>query len=584
MYAKNKLRHIAYTETVELYEALRVHADGDMPKDVIEERRPSESDRIKEYREKIFVPITEETVGKVITSLSKIRRSQDWSIDYDPKKVPANIAEGETLQAYCEKNYPYFQSVTNWAFSVLLRAQLLDANAVEVIWPLNWEPKQSEYLRPFTFIYNSNCVLDFVMDDYVVLLSPDKYAYYDNDKSRTYRTDGKIIYVIDQTNIQKWVQVELAGRMSLQESHPHGLPFVPFRRLGGVFYRALEACFIYKSRIQSMVPRLNEAVRIYSDLQAELVQHVHSDKWIYTQTECRHCNGSGNDPKSLDPCACSSCHGVGYVPTSPYTNMVLRPPNNVEGQAQIPTPPAGYIQKADVALMVDRLDNQVDKQQHRALSAINMEFLSKTPLSESGVAKEVDKDETNNFVHSVAEDIVATMDWTYKVINEYRYKDVVPNETNRKGMLPSITVPEKFDLLSSSLLLDDIAKANTNKLNPVILNEMQIEYVAKKFYSDDRVKSELETIFELDPFPNISEDEKMTRLSNDGITQLDYIVSCNIQQFVRRAMQEHENFSSMDMTERKVIIEGYANEVLTKNSSATGILDQPDEVIEEEVV
>lgn len=585
-YAKKEIRHKAYDDTVDLYESLQVHADGDMPKDVIEERRPSESERIKEYREKIYVPITKSTVSKVITSLSKIRRSQDWAIDYDPKSVPAIIAgnERETLQAYCEQYYPFFGSVTNWAFSVLLRNLELDANAVEVVWPINWNKEaQNEFYKPFSFIFNSPQVLDFSMDDYVVLLSSDKYSY--NDSQQNYRTDGKIIFVVDTLSVQKWVQVDFDGRMALQFNWNHELGFAPFRKLGGLFYKALEDAFIYESRIQGMTPHLNEAARIYSDLQAEIVQHVHSDKWIYSQTECRQCKGTGiYEDLRQDPCACKACNGVGYIPTSPYTNIVLRPQNNVEGAGAIPTPPAGYIQKSDVALMVDKIKIIVNEHLKEALSSINMEFLSKAPLNESGLSKEVDKDELNNFVHLVAEDLISVIDWTYYVINEYRYKDIVTNVEKRRAMLPAIPVPEKFDLLSSTLLLDDIAKANTNKLNPVILNEMQIEYAAKKFYNDKRVKNELETIFGLDPFPNISEDEKMSRLSNDGITQLDYVVSSNIQQFVRRAMQEHADFSSLSMTDRKGIIEGYAEEVIEKNSSSASIITEPDEVIEEEII
>src|ERR1700749_709892 len=86
-YATKQFKYKGFDKSVELYEDIRVHADGEVPKCIIEERRPSESDRIKEYREKIYVPITESTVSKVITSLSKIRRSQDWSIDYDPGKI-----------------------------------------------------------------------------------------------------------------------------------------------------------------------------------------------------------------------------------------------------------------------------------------------------------------------------------------------------------------------------------------------------------------------------------------------------------------------------------------------------------------
>jgi hypothetical protein len=501
----------------------------------------------------------------VITSLSKIRRSQDWSISYDADKVPGRIADNETLEEYCEKNFPYFKSVTNWAFSVLLKNQIIDSNAVEVIWPLNInKTAENEYYKPFSVIFNSDLVLDYAMEDYGVFLSTDTNTY---TLDGITRTDGKVIYVIDRNFLYKYVQVALDGTMREDLKWMHGLGFTPMRKLGGVFFKAMDNIFVYKSRIQSMVPRLDEAARIYSDLQAEIVQHVHSDKWIYVNTECRHCNGNGKmQLRDQDPCACSHCDGRGYVQTSPYSNLVLTPPNNLQGQIPVPTPPAGYIQKTDVALMVDKIDAQVEKQLYGALSAVNMEFLAKVPLAESGVAKAYDGEETNNFVHSVAEDIVAAIDWTYKVINEYRYKDMVPNKPEREAMLPSIPVPEKFDLLSSTLLLDDLQKANQNKLNPVILNEMQIEYASKKFYNDPKVKDELETIFQLDPFPNITDDEKIGRLESGGITKLDYVVSSNIQQFVRRAMEENEDFYTLDMQERKVIIQVYANEVIQANS------------------
>lgn len=571
-YASNKLRYKGYQDAVNLYEDLRVHAEGDTPKDIIEERRPSESVMIKEYREKIYVPITEPTISKVITSLSKIRRSQDWSISYDADKVPAKVKSytGETLEDYCESNYPFFSSITNWVFSVLLKAMEIDANAIQAVWPLNMEPGPSEFIRPFSYIFHSDQIIDFATDDFVVVRSSDSYFY--QDKDQVVR-EGCVLYVIDTQIIQRWVQVDLDKSMRIEWTYTHELGFAPFKRLGGVFFRAYDSIFLYKSRIQGMVPRLKEAARIYSDLQAEIVQHVHSEKWLYSQTECRRCSGLGkvDNIGNGSFTQCSDCDGVGYVPTSPYKNMVLRPQTNME-QATMPTPPAGYIQKTDVALMVEKIDGLVDKQLYQALSAVNMEFLAQAPLNQSGTAKEVDKDELNNFVHSVAEDIVRNMDWLYNVINEYRYKNYIPQKDIRKEMLPSITVPEKFDLLSSTLLLDDVSKAKSSNVNPVIQNQLQIEYAAKKFYNDSKVKYVLETILEMDPFPNVSQDEKMTMLAEKGITIIDYIISCNIQQFIRRAMRENDNFISLTIDEKRKVIEKYADQVVAYNSPANGIM------------
>jgi hypothetical protein len=93
LYFIGQAHHRAYAETVQQYEKLKTHADGLMPTKLIEERRPSESKDTLEYRKKIYVPKTKNPIGKVVSSLSKIRRSPDWSIKYDKKSFPSSIIE-----------------------------------------------------------------------------------------------------------------------------------------------------------------------------------------------------------------------------------------------------------------------------------------------------------------------------------------------------------------------------------------------------------------------------------------------------------------------------------------------------------
>jgi hypothetical protein len=64
-YIMGKARHEDYDDAVEMYEDLEIHADGEYPGKLIDERRPAESDDIKNYRKKIFVPITKPVVTKV---------------------------------------------------------------------------------------------------------------------------------------------------------------------------------------------------------------------------------------------------------------------------------------------------------------------------------------------------------------------------------------------------------------------------------------------------------------------------------------------------------------------------------------
>jgi hypothetical protein len=38
----------------------------------------------------------------------------------------------------------------------------------------------------------------------------------------------------------------------------------------------------------------------------------------------------------------------------------------------------------------------------------------------------------------------------------------------------------------------------------------------------------LSCIFDLDPFPDANDDEKLARKQGGGITDIDYVISCNI--------------------------------------------------------
>jgi hypothetical protein len=317
-----------------------------------------------------------------------------------------------------------------------------------------------------------------------------------------------------------------------------------------------------------MLPFLDEAAREYSDLQAEIVQHIHSEKYFYTNTECPVCRGIGTIVGETDEKGnhkkCTHCNGSGNINNvSPYGEYVIAAGRKVE-EYQLPTPPIGYIQKGTEIARLQ--DERVRNHSFVALSAINMEFLAETPLNQSGIAKEVDRDELNNFVNSVAEDIVSVLDNAYYFICRYRYSLVVPDKEKRERMLPIIAVPEKFDLLNSALLINDIQVAKTARVNPVLIKHMEIELARKKYNSDTRIACELECVFELDPLYGYEQQDKMTMLANGGITERDYIVSCNIAQFVQRAFKADEHFTQKSFDEKQKVITGYANEVIRENS------------------
>lgn len=516
--SENKKEYHYAENARELELQMRIHADGTFPEKLINERRPNEPETVLAYRKSIYVPKTKPFFSKIESTLQKIRRSSDWSIKY-PNGAFDRVVENEKLIDYAEDNYPVFRSVTNWAFSLLLRNYLVDSNALLLVAPIEIPIEENEYLKPVATIFNSTDVLDFVENDYAVVRNKVGTTYGNNQPGESY-------YIITTAAVHRYDQISSRRQFSETYHYEHGLDELPVFKLGGIVVDVYGHHSLYESRISGIVPEFNEALREYSDLQAAKVLHLYPERWEYTQNECKTCNSTGMIMEGIGNAACrvtcNTCAGHGYVATGPYSKMLVKPV--AADQLAIPTPPAGFVEK-DVEIIKVQ-ETSVNEHIFHGLSSINFEFLASTPLSQSGKAKEVDKDELNNTVHSIAEDLVRIIDKVYYFIAVYRYGGQYKTD-EIYDMLPMIAVPEKYDILSTKYFDEQITSAKANKLNPAILNAMEISYASKAFNNDLDIAEHVGLILKLDPLAGISEDDKMSRLSNNGITQLDYIVSSN---------------------------------------------------------
>lgn len=572
-YAKDEPEYHHYHQlAIKIAKSMSIHANGEYPKEMIEERRPHESDQVREYREKIWKPITKSTFTKVFNELQKIRKSSDWSVNYEGLDQYPKIIEDEDLEEYCEKNYPYFKSLTNWCFSDLLRQILIDPNAIVVVRPLEEEVAETGFVRPIARIYNSKNVLKFIADDYAVIRLDDACEY----KVENTVKKGRSIIIVTTVEFLRYDQTTTKGDYNLVEQWQHGLGKLPVFQLKGVLVETEWPYFLYESRIAGMVPYLDEAIREYSDLQAAKVLHVHPERWEFIQRECPDCMGTGvmPNPKWFDgcdaaikpTCGCSNkdCVG-GYLANGPYSKLLIRPMNSAtETGSAMPTPPAGFIEK-DVEI-VKLMDSGIRQHRMDALAAINFEFLAEVPLDQSGVAKEMDYDALNNTVHSIAEDIVSVMDQAIHLIAKYRYSGLY-SEEDIIEMLPDIPVPERFDIAGSSRIMAEIASAKTNEANPVIKSALEIDYASKRFNNNPEIRDMVSLVLMLDPLQNISEDNKMSRLSNKGITLESYVISSNIEEFIKRAILEEKDFTTWPVEKQKEKLEQYAAEIIEANEA-----------------
>lgn len=550
-YFSGQLKHACYAKTVELAKRLARHADGKNYGELIETRRPGESKRIKKYRQAIIVEKTKETWSSVITELGKIRKADDWGVRYEVEKFPAKIAKGETLQDYCETKYPNFGSLTNWIFQALLKKYSVDSHCAILNMPLE-EVDTVEFRRPYNFLFPAANVYEFSENQYSILLSKKTVEYEEGGT----KMKGKVFYVVNTETIERWEQIN--SKLDFQRASvlEHKFGYLPVRLTKGVVADTEDESSVWESRFMPMAPALDECIREYSDLQAAVVQHLHPEKAVVKNQECSECNGIGKiqGKGGLEPPkSCEKCGGTGWVASGPYKNYMYAPKQL--GQADdIKWPPVVYIDKPGVAEIIKLQNERVADHQYQALASINMHFLWKVPINESGVAKAVDQDALNNFVNLVTEDLISIMDWTYKCTNDWRYTFLVESEEDRNSWLPKVPVPTNFNILSSTYYIDEIKKARDGKVNPLLINYLELAYTNKMFNADHSLKDKLSAIIDLDPLSGYSHDDKGAMIMNKGVEDLDYIISCNISAFIRTAIEKDQRFISKTYDEKMAVL------------------------------
>lgn len=571
-FTSNGIYYPLYTESVKLYDSLRIHADGEFPGTMIKERRPSETEEILEYRQAIYKPITKLPISKVVTSCSKIRRSPDWCIDY-PKIKTAKIVDDETLEKYCSENLPGYTSITNWLFGLFLKQNLIDANAVVAVIPLD-AIQDDKYTKPVPIVFNSNQVIEFnEKEKFAILRSKRKTSYILDGNN--YKT-GDIFYYIDESEIIIYEQGKEGFTPVFQQVNIIGQ--FPVFKVNAEVYKQYDNLNLNRSRIDAMVPFLDEAACEYSDLKGSKIQHLYPLFWYFQNKNCNACNGTGNKPTENGPVQCESCGGGGKIKFSPFAHLQLDPAEL--GKQATPTPPAGYVQKDTVILELQ--EKSVEKNNYKALAAINMQFLDQTPLSISGDAKQVDREELNNTVYNIAEDLVYSADKVIYFINEWRYFFLVPDAKARMEMLPNIPVPQNFDLLPEDYLMKEVTDARTAKINPLLIATLEQQLAAKKFYNQPDLANNIKLYFDLDPLPGLSVDEKMSLISNKAITQQDFVISSYMASFIKRALKNDSKFYEKGYDEQMKVLVGFADEKIKANDEAGKMVnEQKQQVITE---
>jgi hypothetical protein len=541
---------------------------------LIDQRRPTESIVINTYRRMNYTPVTKAPCHKVINSLKKIVKCKDWKIDYSKCEIPGFLPDTDTLEQYCEQVYPMDNSIENWAYKNLVRWVLIDPNALLVVMPINWEEEPGELLKPYSYIIESKDVYDFKEGQLAVFLSPNVNEYKDvNGKTCI----GKIIIAVTADTFYECKQ---SGEEELEiVAHPHTASEMPAWILGGESKTPDPYQPYYESFIQCMLPALDDAARDASDLSAEKNMHIFSTMWYTRMQSCTACQGNGYTIALGNQTVCQTCDGTGGITPSPYKAMEINLDNAAFTNKNVPIPPAGYLEKDKD--MVGLMRSEIQQEIYSALSSINMEFLCETPLNQSGLAKQVDRDELNNFVYGVAyhivEDIIKNIYW---FINEMRYGTVIPNPTIRAKMLPRIPVPQDFNFLSQSDAEDNLIKITGSEVSGELKDLAEMDFLHIKYADQPEIRNKLICIHKHNPFGSYAIADVESMLAAGMVRKLDVVLSIYINVFVAQLLCENTDFLDLDFAKQKEILYELAQAKLEEMDSDDDTTDEEQKIID----
>lgn len=565
--AKTHPTHRFYGESVVLEMQLCPHADGEYPSKLIDEARPNEQGIYKEYRKKVFEPVTKTYYDKVFNLFGKIRIADDWGVKYpDSGSYPKN----ESPKEYLQEDYPDFSSIENWFFSVGLNNLLDDANSVMAVFPESLQLNDNDYLKPIVHLFDSAQTIEFRNGQLCVVKLdevPDNDAYLVSDFILP--KDKVVMLFFDRNNVEKWIKVKDGNidKFVLYFEWEHNLDVLPCLKIGGKIKEYKYGEKLFESFIQSCVPHWNEAIRRYSDHQVNMALHLHPDRWEIADQECRVCKGQGTISSTISGektvTACGTCHGAGKIMVkTPFGVKVVRPDTKTGASTgmAMPIPPAGYIERPIET--IDYLNREWKSCIQQGLSALSMEFLMYEPAVNSGIAKVMDRSELNALIFMVASHIVNNdlLPIIYIILKQ-RYGRNKTDEDIKK-MMPSIKIPVKYDVIIASFLLEATKYAKDSGVPGNVLDQMYLEYAAKEFGKDSSPYMQILNSMELDPLAHQTVDEKMTTLMNKGCTEEQYIISSQLPNFLIRAFAENEKFNDLPLAEKKATMETYAKEVM----------------------
>lgn len=543
-----------YKKAKEHYEEIEVHACGDFPQKLIGSNFPNESDVEKQYRRNSFQPTTKPYWKKAVKRLNRIWAEQNFSIDF----------KDETAKEYFTEKTPLYVNTFSFFKSIATQSKINDPNGVLVV-DFDLPVKQtsegdfviddSKEIAPYPSIYECDDVLMFEEGDFTLLMSEEKsIVEFGNGKVN----DGYVMYLYTTTEIWRIVQVgkKVDWKFEAKVYYTHGLGYLPAWKLKGTPEEVINGAIYYESYFAGALPHLNEAVIIHSTNKS-VRNKVSFPTRVYYEQKCNAdgCNNGKVFNESENSWGnCSKCNGTGSVRFSPFTDYIHETPNLTNDAANVSFPGFTYV-SPDGGIIKDNED-VIDKYMSIAFSFINFEGTpdgNKAGLGEGATATKTKIDREEQFISilDISNDLFELLGWYLDAAYQIRY--------NKESEI-EINPPKNFELVSSEEMTAEISEAKSNGIPSVVLSEMMVDYVKKKFPLNANVSRIAEIAQYSDSLFTLDDSTIQMIQTGGNVAKWEVILHYNFQQFMYQVMTEKENWAEMDLKEVHELLKAKAIE------------------------
>ncbi len=529
-----EMLHSYYEESKTLRDDI-AKAFGDEYPDYLEKNRPREKKEHKTYRKEIFRNPLKGFLDKQIGRLDYIPESDDFSV------VWGSGTQAQKLAAYDAVAFNEKAGLTEWFFDFAKNDFVKDPNSVLVFVPEVIPSSDAEAYQPIAELIPCENVLQFRKGKFACLRSSKEVLVKVSDSGKTER-NGLLLYFFDYESFTVVRELTRDSSKSLKKStfQVWGLsydfsaetesvkevfrPFLhhgksmPARKIGlKRLKQNAKGEELFVSTVTNALEHIKDAQARYSDIQVEFNYHVNSQEYRIATRPCSspECN-KGKHPirdKGGDIIrheTCGNCHGTGMEIGGSALDLIVYSMPKKEGFTDVPggvpPVPGGFIPRPIES--VRELIAEYKRKVEEAYADVHMQFHNRTPMVESGTAKEVDREEFYKDSIVLAKHLCGLLQWGYNTQANYLYGAMGFDPTQ----LPAVMTPTRFMLSGLEETRAELNEAITNGYDAELVAIIQarlLEYQAGKGSKDYK---RFATRMLLDPYRDLKPTEKVLQM------------------------------------------------------------------------